>query len=206
MQNISVIERCENCGLSIGRLEKAYVWEERIVCGACYAKLNVGPIRKLASALGEEIAHQDPSVRCPSCGTTEVVKASVVFQSGTSMHGGTYFGVSQTLLASKWGPPQRPQSYTWVWICFAAVFCMSAVAALVFVLLIAAVSSGAWVSLIVLPIILAAIATLLFCEAFRSEKRLKAADARWWSAYQQWENVWVCRKCEHGFYLKNGAV
>lgn len=33
-------EKCLNCGCGIGDLETPYVWHERIVCRACYAKLQ----------------------------------------------------------------------------------------------------------------------------------------------------------------------
>jgi hypothetical protein len=33
-------EKCQNCGCGIGELEIPYVWNERVVCRACYAKLR----------------------------------------------------------------------------------------------------------------------------------------------------------------------
>jgi protein-arginine kinase activator protein McsA len=34
------IETCENCGVEIGQLEKAYIYENRVTCKKCYAKLK----------------------------------------------------------------------------------------------------------------------------------------------------------------------
>ncbi len=34
------LEQCQNCGSSIGKLERAFVFNNNIVCSECYAKLN----------------------------------------------------------------------------------------------------------------------------------------------------------------------
>jgi hypothetical protein len=33
-------ERCANCGAVIGNLEKPYLWSEKVVCAACFARLQ----------------------------------------------------------------------------------------------------------------------------------------------------------------------
>jgi len=35
MEGLSVVDRCENCGREIGKLETAHVWENHVTCGAC---------------------------------------------------------------------------------------------------------------------------------------------------------------------------
>lgn len=40
---IPAVERCGNCDAPIGRLETPHVWQDVIVCSACYGKL-VGPV------------------------------------------------------------------------------------------------------------------------------------------------------------------
>ena len=35
-----VMCQCKNCGRPIGNLERAFAWENTIVCGPCYAKLS----------------------------------------------------------------------------------------------------------------------------------------------------------------------
>ena len=34
------IEKCHNCDRAIGRMEQAYLWQEKVVCAACYARLS----------------------------------------------------------------------------------------------------------------------------------------------------------------------
>ena len=36
----TVAEVCENCGRSVGKLEKIYLWEDHPVCSDCYARLR----------------------------------------------------------------------------------------------------------------------------------------------------------------------
>ena len=33
-------ETCENCGAAIGQLETPLVWQDHVVCGPCYGRLN----------------------------------------------------------------------------------------------------------------------------------------------------------------------
>jgi len=35
----SAPETCENCGREIGKLEKAYLWQDHVVCADCHARL-----------------------------------------------------------------------------------------------------------------------------------------------------------------------
>lgn len=39
---------CENCAALIGTLETQCVWRDRIVCGACHAKLFTLPVILIA--------------------------------------------------------------------------------------------------------------------------------------------------------------
>jgi TM2 domain-containing membrane protein YozV len=36
-------EVCENCGGTIGKLETPYVWQEKVVCAGCHARLSWQP-------------------------------------------------------------------------------------------------------------------------------------------------------------------
>ncbi|HEY7087799.1 MAG TPA: hypothetical protein VH518_06890 [Tepidisphaeraceae bacterium] len=43
------LERCANCDAPIGRLEVSHVWQDVVVCSACYGKLTVSPQQPAAS-------------------------------------------------------------------------------------------------------------------------------------------------------------
>jgi len=34
------LQKCENCGATIGKLEKSYLFEDHVVCGECHQKLK----------------------------------------------------------------------------------------------------------------------------------------------------------------------
>lgn len=38
--DVGGLQKCENCGATIGKLEQAYVFEDHIVCSQCHQKLK----------------------------------------------------------------------------------------------------------------------------------------------------------------------
>lgn len=113
------LERCANCDQVIGRLETPYLWQQTIVCQSCLAKLS-------SRQPGPQITPPEaPTNLCPSCGSSHLVKCSVVHESGTSttlsmgliggdVHGDMLgIGRSQTNLAKRCAPPRHP-SFIWV--------------------------------------------------------------------------------------------
>ncbi|HTV48662.1 MAG TPA: hypothetical protein VMG59_09490 [Phycisphaerae bacterium] len=41
------LEKCDNCGSVIGTLEKPYIYQDHIVCAACYRKLQMSDVAPL---------------------------------------------------------------------------------------------------------------------------------------------------------------
>lgn len=50
-------EQCENCGTTIGNLEEPFLWNEHVVCSACYARLSASG--SIVAAAPETIAPPD---------------------------------------------------------------------------------------------------------------------------------------------------
>jgi hypothetical protein len=77
-EKLETIEKCENCGATIGKLEKACVWKEAVVCAGCYARLNeAGKVEptpldyevcpRCAAPLGSEFSFFNGKKFCRSC-------------------------------------------------------------------------------------------------------------------------------------------
>ena len=58
-------EKCDNCGATIGRLETPMIWDEHVVCAACYKKLG-----EAARAAGAP--HAPPSAPAPSAAVGQI--------------------------------------------------------------------------------------------------------------------------------------
>lgn len=41
---LEVIDKCENCGRGIGKLETAHVRQEHVVCGECHRKISIARV------------------------------------------------------------------------------------------------------------------------------------------------------------------
>jgi hypothetical protein len=42
VDGLSTVDKCENCGREIGKLETAHLWQEHVLCGECYKRLSGG--------------------------------------------------------------------------------------------------------------------------------------------------------------------
>lgn len=77
-ENLETIEKCENCGATIGKLEKACVWKDAVVCARCYGRLNesskapeVGPpvefCPRCSASIGSDFSIFNGKKFCRSC-------------------------------------------------------------------------------------------------------------------------------------------
>ncbi len=60
------MEKCENCGRVIGKLETPYVWTGNIVCAECHQRLS--GIARTAAPATSGAASPFVMLNCPNCG------------------------------------------------------------------------------------------------------------------------------------------
>lgn|GEM_PF-5105768 len=130
------METCANCDRTIGKLETPFLWQDEIVCQDCHARLqrqsssarptshaslSTDEIESVISgppSIPPEDINEDssPTLVCPTCGSTDVKRAALVHDAGTSQSIGGVMGdisaigvsVSQSGLARRYAPPRRP--------------------------------------------------------------------------------------------------
>jgi len=83
---MAALEKCENCGRTIGKLETPNLWDNHVVCAKCYETLSKAPASAPPIVIEDEnFAPQKnsygagfssktnsavPARRCPICGST----------------------------------------------------------------------------------------------------------------------------------------
>lgn len=78
----TTLETCANCTRTIGKLEKACIWDEQVVCAQCLARLNQSPAAAASTVQGDaidrELAALDrlPTAPAPSARIPEAVQSS----------------------------------------------------------------------------------------------------------------------------------
>src|SRR5438270_2514435 len=105
---MKAVEKCENCGRVIGKLEQPYVWRKHVVCAQCHAHLGraapraapvaapVAPLPPLPSRGAVPLPYEPAGDKRPAVMIASLVGAGVLLL--LVIVGATFWAVRQSAI------------------------------------------------------------------------------------------------------------